>query len=57
VTDNSNGTYTCSDTPGTAGTDSVAITIGGIALTASPYASVVQAAATFHAYYYRRRRR
>jgi hypothetical protein len=57
VTDNSNGTYTCSDTPGTAGTDSVAITIGGTALTASPYASVVQAAATFHAYYYRRRRR
>lgn len=57
VTDNSNGTYTCSDTPGTAGTDSVAITIGGTAISGSPYASVVQAASTSHAYYYRRRRR
>lgn len=57
VTDNGNGTYTCSDTPVSTGADSVAITLGGVAISGSPYASVVQAAPTSHGYYLRRRRR
>lgn len=41
VTDNGNGTYTCSDSPQTLGADSVAITMGGVAIGGSPYSSVV----------------
>jgi adhesin/invasin len=41
VTDNGDGTYSASYTPGSIGTDTVDITINGIALAASPYASTV----------------
>ena len=46
VTDNGNGTYTANYTPAATGTDSVAITVGGSALSASPYSSSVGAGAT-----------
>jgi hypothetical protein len=41
VTDNANGTYTASYTPTTAGSDQVAITLGGTAISGSPYTSSV----------------
>jgi hypothetical protein len=42
-TDNGDGTYTTSYTPTVAGTDNVAITLSGTAISGSPYASVVAA--------------
>src|SRR4051812_23070483 len=41
VTDNANGTYTASYTPAAAGSDQVAITLGGSAISGSPYPSTV----------------
>jgi len=41
VTDNGDGTYTASYTPALAGTDLVAITLNGVPISASPYASAV----------------
>jgi hypothetical protein len=41
VTDNGNGTYTAAYTPLVAGTDNVAITINSVAITGSPFASIV----------------
>lgn len=41
VTDNGNGTYTASQVCSTVGTDSVAITMGGVAIGGSPYAASV----------------
>ena len=41
VTDEGDGTYTCSYTPTTPGADSVAITLDGTAISGSPYASTV----------------
>jgi hypothetical protein len=55
VTDNGDGTYTASDTPASVGSDSVAITLGGTAISGSPYSSTVSAAPTSSSYYYRRR--
>lgn len=43
VTDNLNGTYTATYTPVSAGTDIIAITLGGVAIGGSPYSSVVSA--------------
>jgi hypothetical protein len=43
VTDNGNGTYSCATTPTTVGTDSVAITLNGTAISGSPYSSTVSA--------------
>ena len=44
VTDVGDGTYTASYTPTAAGADSVAITMGGTAISGSPYTSTVAAA-------------
>ncbi len=41
VTDNGDGTYSASYTPGTAGSDTVDIAINGTAIAGSPYASTV----------------
>ncbi len=41
VTDVGDGTYTASYTPPAPGTDNVAITMGGTAISGSPYTSVV----------------
>ncbi|HEU4641454.1 MAG TPA: filamin/ABP280 repeat domain-containing protein [Gemmatimonadaceae bacterium] len=41
VTDNNNGTYTTSYTPTKSGTDQVAITMNGTAISGSPYTSTV----------------
>ena len=41
VTDNGNGTYSASYTPATAGSDQVAITLNGLAISGSPYTSTV----------------
>jgi hypothetical protein len=41
VTDNDDGTYTATYTPSTAGTDTVAISLNGDAITDSPFTSVV----------------
>jgi hypothetical protein len=57
VTDNGDGTYTASDTPASVGSDSVAITLGGTAISGSPYSSTVSAAPTSSPYYFMRRRR
>jgi adhesin/invasin len=46
VTDNGNGTYSASYTPAAAGSDQVAITLGGTAISGSPYTSTVAAAGT-----------
>ena len=43
VTDHSDGTYTASYVPTTAGDDAVAITLGGTAISGSPYTSTVVA--------------
>jgi hypothetical protein len=57
VTDNADGTYTASDTPARVGSDSVAITLGGTAISGSPYSSTVSAAPTSSPYYFMNRRR
>jgi len=41
VTDNGDGTYTVTYTPSTSGTDNIAITLGGSAISGSPYSSDV----------------
>jgi adhesin/invasin len=41
VTDNLNGTYSATYTPAVAGSDAIAITLGGTAIGGSPYTSVV----------------
>ncbi len=43
VTDNGNGTYSASYTPATAGSDNVAITLNGTAISGSPFTSTVGA--------------
>src|SRR5207302_10549998 len=45
ITDNLNGTYTATYTPTVAGTDNIAITLGGSPINSSPYTSAVAAAA------------
>src|SRR5690606_19554524 len=45
ITDNGDGTYTVTYTPTVAGTDQVAITLGGTGISGSPYSSVVSSAA------------
>ena len=44
VVDVGDGTYATSYTPANAGDDSVAVTLGGVAISGSPYTSVVAAA-------------
>ncbi|MFB2119968.1 filamin/ABP280 repeat domain-containing protein [Parapedobacter sp. 2B3] len=44
VTDNSDGTYTVTYTPTKSGDDDIAITLGGIAISGSPYSSAVSPA-------------
>src|SRR5690606_24657503 len=44
ITDNGDGTYTATYTPTVAGTDQVAITLGGTGISGSPYSSVVSSA-------------
>ncbi|WP_262250454.1 filamin/ABP280 repeat domain-containing protein, partial [Parapedobacter soli] len=44
ITDNGDGTYTVTYTPTVAGTDNFAITLGGTAISGSPYSSVVSSA-------------
>lgn len=44
VTDNADGTYTAAYTPANAGNDAVAITLNGLAISGSPYVSVVTGA-------------
>jgi len=46
VTDVGDGTYTCSYTPTAEGTDSVAITLDGTAISGSPFSSVVESSGT-----------
>src|SRR5690606_3650302 len=41
VVDNGDGTYTLTYTPTTSGTDNVAITLNGNAISGSPYSSIV----------------
>jgi hypothetical protein len=43
VTDNADGTYTTSYTPGAAGTDNIAITLNGTPISGSPFTSTVGA--------------
>jgi adhesin/invasin len=41
VTDNNNGTYTATYTPAAAGIDNLTITLNGVAISGSPYTSIV----------------
>jgi large repetitive protein len=45
ITDNGNGTYSFTYTPASAGVDSIAITLDGVAISGSPYSSTVSAPA------------
>ena len=48
VTDNLNGTYTATYTPTLSGADNIAITLGGAAISGSPFTSTVAAGALQH---------
>ncbi|MCC7495629.1 MAG: Ig-like domain-containing protein [Fimbriimonadaceae bacterium] len=48
VTDHANGSYTASYTPANLGTDQIAVAIGGLAITGSPFDSVVSPGLPHH---------